>query len=266
MKRRLLAQAAFFALAAQMLFAASYNDNPYQQKSEELYLMAENAFGEGDYDLAAEYAREAEENARLSEAYIKAALLRAEAETQMNAARARMDWAQGIAADVNFPDEYAAAAEYIGLGERSFGEEDYESAISCARLALEALAGIEEDGQALLAEQELPSREEQAIHEELPSSEEEASQKKAFPATYLVDKWEVTRDCFWTIAGKAGVYADSFLWYKLYEANKARLPDPDNPNLIAPGMMLEIPSLWGEPREGSYDPSAEYGDIREFRR
>ena len=235
MKRKLcLMPAAFFVIATAQLSAASYDDNFFQRKSREYSAMAEAAFEEGDYDNAIEYAREAEEKARLSEEHIRRMLLRADAETEMSRARARMAWAREIKADVNFPDEYRTAGEHFDMGERSFDEEDFESAKRHALLAIDALSGIEEVGL-------LP----------------------ALPATYEVRNWSAGNDCFWSIAAKDAVYADPFQWRKLYEANKHRLPDPDNPHVIWPGTILEIPSLRGEVREGRYDHSIDYGSVND---
>jgi hypothetical protein len=36
------------------------------------------------------------------------------------------------------------------------------------------------------------------------------------------------------------------------------MKDPANPDLIYPGMKVEIPSITGEYREGIYSPKAEY--------
>ena len=277
--------------AAGALFAASYDDNSFQRKSRELSAMAERAYGEGDYDKAVEYAREAEENARLSEEYIRKMLLRADAETEMNRARTRMTWARGIKADVNFPDEYRTAAEHVDRGGRRFDEEDYEGAKRHAQLALEALSGVGEvkrvaaaevaaaaageseaaaadvaAGESEARDADAAAGESEARDADVAAGESEARDAGAFPARYLVDEWTETGDCFWKIAENTAVYADPFLWTKLYEANKARLPIHDNPNLIMPGTIIEIPSLWGERREGLYDPAASYGDIREFRR
>ena len=43
-----------------------------------------------------------------------------------------------------------------------------------------------------------------------------------------------------------------------YEANKKTFRDPNNPNLIYPGQVLQIPSIKGEEREGAWDPSKTY--------
>ena len=48
------------------------------------------------------------------------------------------------------------------------------------------------------------------------------------------------------------------IWENLYQANKAAMPKPEDPNLIHPGMKMKIPSLTGEYRKGTYDPKKEY--------
>ena len=37
------------------------------------------------------------------------------------------------------------------------------------------------------------------------------------------------------------------------------MEDSSNPDVIHPGMKIEIPSISGEIREGVYDPNAQYG-------
>jgi hypothetical protein len=73
-----------------------------------------------------------------------------------------------------------------------------------------------------------------------------------------VRRWSDTGDCFSAIAGWSWVYGDPYQWRTLYEANRDKLPDPDNPHLIRPGMVLNIPSLKGEVRQGMWDPEADY--------
>ena len=57
-------------LAASM-FAISYKNNTYPKLADEYTKKAEAALDAGEYDLSYEYAQKAEENAALSEAYIK---------------------------------------------------------------------------------------------------------------------------------------------------------------------------------------------------
>ena len=78
------------------------------------------------------------------------------------------------------------------------------------------------------------------------------------PKYYVVKPWESDKDCFWNISGRPYVYNNPYLWENLYEANKNSLPDPKNPNLIRPGMKMEIPSISGEYRDGVYSPDKDY--------
>jgi hypothetical protein len=68
------------------------------------------------------------------------------------------------------------------------------------------------------------------------------------PKYYRVTKWPT--DCFWKIAEL--VYDDPYRWPILYEANRSKLADPENPDLLDAGIVLEIPSINGERREGYY--------------
>jgi len=80
----------------------------------------------------------------------------------------------------------------------------------------------------------------------------------SLPATYTIRAWSVSHDCFWNIAGRPWVYGNPHQWRVLYNANKAKLPDPNNPNVIEPGIVLDIPSLKGEVRQGAWDANKTY--------
>jgi len=82
------------------------------------------------------------------------------------------------------------------------------------------------------------------------------------PASYTVRAWSVSQDCFWNIAGRPWVYGNSRQWRTLYNANKAKLPDPNNPDLIEPGIVLDIPSLKGESRQGAWDGNKTYKPLQ----
>jgi hypothetical protein len=59
--------------------------------------------------------------------------------------------------------------------------------------------------------------------------------------------WTIARDALTSPTG--GVPSDEALhgyWLDLIEHNRARLADPDNPDLIFPGQRLELPSLPGD--------------------
>lgn len=227
MKKPVIALALLVYFAASGVFAAtSYDNNEYQRKSRELSASAERAFDEGDYDAAVRYATEAEENARLSAAYIEKMLAKASAEKAIKEAKEKLAWARELKAEKNFPGAYSEAEGHVADADANFGAEAYVSAEEDAHLAMESLS---------------------VVKEIIP-----------LPAFYRVDSWDPDRDCLWNIAKNPAVYGNPFMWDKLYRANRKKLKRPDNPHLLMPGMIVTIPSVKGELREGMYDPSAKY--------
>ena len=83
----------------------------------------------------------------------------------------------------------------------------------------------------------------------------------SLPASYTVQSWTDFKDCFWNIAGRPWVYGDPHRWRTLYNANRSRLPEPDNPNLLEPGIVLDIPNIQGEVRQGSWDSNRTYSPL-----
>ncbi len=77
---------------------------------------------------------------------------------------------------------------------------------------------------------------------------------KDLPMYYKVRDWSTSRDCFWNIAKYSFIYGDPLKWRALYEANKKTLQNPENPDLIQPGMRFTIPSIVGERRQGEAIP------------
>ncbi|MEN6295435.1 MAG: LysM peptidoglycan-binding domain-containing protein [Chloroherpetonaceae bacterium] len=57
-------------------------------------------------------------------------------------------------------------------------------------------------------------------------------------STYTVGTWAENRDCLWNIAGNMEIYADPFLWPKIWQANTDKIKNPD---IIHPGQVLTIP-------------------------
>lgn len=78
------------------------------------------------------------------------------------------------------------------------------------------------------------------------------------PKYYLVRYVPGNWDSFVNIAEYEFIYNDRVLWTVLYEANKNKIPNINNPNLIYPGVIFEIPTIKDEIREGNYDPKKEY--------
>ena len=78
------------------------------------------------------------------------------------------------------------------------------------------------------------------------------------PQYYVVVRRVPLTDALWRIAGYSYIYNNPIEWYRIYEANRNVLRDPNNPDLILPGQRLIIPSLNGEERSGDYNPDLEY--------
>ena len=236
-------------------------NNQYYRESIRLKRLADEAFEYGDYDASAALADQSARAAIRSDEYIverlkakadadalaaaKAAAAKDAAEREAAAearrlqmlaadnaiseAKARLDWALGVGADKTYPTQYGGAslAYDAAVGARAL--EDWNGAVANARRVLDLLADVKE-----LA---------------------------PLPLTYTVRSWAEHRDCFWNIAGYPFVYGDPTKWPMLYEANKAKLRRPDNPNLIHPGIVLTIPSLRGEVREGAWVNGRAYSPL-----
>lgn len=84
------------------------------------------------------------------------------------------------------------------------------------------------------------------------------SRKPGLPAQYTVRTWKGERDCLWNIAGKPWAYNNPRRWPLLYDANKDKFPDPNNPNWLEPGIVLDIPSIKGESRRGMWSEAKKY--------
>ncbi len=214
------------ALLSVGVFAASYKNNTYQKLADEYTKKAQNALDAGEYELSVEYAQKAEENAALSQAFVKKMLAKSDCDKVMKSASKRIDYAKSINAERNFPMAYSSAQKSYASAQSSYDGEDYESATSFANQVLEALADIKEI--------------------------------TPLPEYYVVRPWADSKDCYWNISGRNYVYDNPLLWENLYQANKDNMPKPNDPNLILPGMKMKIPSITGEYREGVYNPSKKY--------
>ena len=208
------------------VFAVSYTNNTYQKLANEYAKKAEMALDAGHYEESVEYSKLAEENAILSREYTEMMLARKDAEDNIKLAKNKLAWAEKVDAPNIYPMAYSAGKENIENADASFGEEDYPKASDYAKQALAALDGIVET--------------------------------TPLPEFYIVRPWAETKDCYWNISGRHYVYNNPLLWENLYQANKDKMPKPEDPNLIHPGMKMKIPSITGEYRKGTYDSKKEY--------
>jgi hypothetical protein len=210
-------------------------NNQYYLESLRLTKLAQDTYDYGDYDTSADYAMEAIRYAQLSDEYVALQLKIKEANDAIAAAKLRLDWASSSGAARQYPSEYGEAQNYYNISLSSRSAEDWDGAIEAANKVVNILAYIQ------------------------PGPADGAS---PLPAQYTVRTWAVSRDCLWNIAGRPWAYGDPTKWRLLYNANKSKMPEPDNPDLIHPGMILDIPSIQGETRQGIWDSSRTYNPLR----
>jgi hypothetical protein len=246
---------------------ASLRNNRYYMESLRLTDLAQESYAFGDYDRSAAYAEEALRYAQLSDEYVALQLKIKETDDAIAAAKGRIDWATRIAADQTNPDEYGAAEQAYSEALACREDEVWDAAIAAANRVVDFLAYIDGSGPALVekpAPEPAPVDEPPVIVEEpAPVMEPTPAEKPVLrPAQYTVRPWAVSKDCFWNIAGRSWVYGDPYKWRLIYNANKGKLSDPNNPDIIEPGIVLDIPSLQGESREGLWDADKTYPPVK----
>jgi nucleoid-associated protein YgaU len=236
---------------------ASLRNNRYYMESLRLTDLAQESYELGDYDRSTRYAEEALRYAQLSDEYVALQLKIKEADEAIAAAKSRIEWAAQIGAAQTNPDEYGAAEEAYGEAVAYREEEAWDNAIAAAHRVVDALAYIDGSAPAVA---DRPAR---PVETPPPAvTPPPAETPVLLPGQYTVRPWAISRDCLWNIAGRSWVYGDPHQWRLLYNANKAKLPDPNNPDLIEPGMVLDIPRIQDEIREGLWDANKTYPSFK----
>ena len=217
----------YFAAAGEEDYSIpnSIRNNEFYLESLRLTRLAQETFEYGDYDTSSGFAEEAIRYAQLSNEYVASQLI--------SEAKRLLDWADANNVASLYSSEYYESKKYYEVSVAAHFNEEWEDAIIAAIDSIEILAAIE------------------AILTSLPS-------KTYLPSQYTVRPWASTKDCLWNIAGYPWVYGEPRRWRVLYDANKSKLPNPNNPNLIESGMVLDIPSISGEVRQGMWDSSKTY--------
>jgi len=198
----------------------SIRNNDYYQESLRLAGLAQETYNYGDYDASAGFAEEAIYYAQLSDEYVANQLIE-EAERLLS-------WADANNIATRYPYDYNESRSYYEISILARAIENWNEAINAAIETIEILSAIE------------------------------SNRAPSLPSQYTVRTWAAVRDCLWNIAGYPWVYGEPRMWPTLYEANKSKLPDPDNPHWIEPGMILDIPSIRGEVRRGMWEPNRTY--------
>jgi len=195
-------------------------NNEFYLESLRLTKLALETYEYGDYDASSGFAEEAVRFALLSDEYV--------ANQLVIEAKRLLDWADSNNIASRQPNVYREGKNYYETSVAAQSNEEWAETIDAATRSIEIFASLQTGGSSPL------------------------------PRQYTVRTWASVRDCLWNISSYPWVYGDPWRWRTLYEANKSKLPEPNNPDLIEPGMILDIPSVRGETRQGMWEPGRSY--------
>jgi len=205
----------------------SISKNEFYLRSVELNKLAAETYEYGDYEASAGFAQEAVHYAQLSDEYVSSQLV-------TEAARL-MKWASDNKFDTKFPNNFIEGKTQYENAVNARTDENWNNSIDSAIKAIEIFTAF------------------QTSSGKPPTTVTTPSGPLA--SQYTVRTWRVEKDCLWNIAGYPWVYGDPWKWKVLYDANKDKMPEPANPDLIEPGMVLDIPPLSNEKRQGMWSPT-----------
>ncbi|GMO28804.1 MAG: LysM peptidoglycan-binding domain-containing protein [Spirochaetaceae bacterium] len=223
------------------LFNEPVLNNKYILESIRSSNLARQAFADGDYDLSIRFSADAQRAAYLSDDFIVTRLKVSQTNEKIKDAEARLGWADSSNAKTYYKNEFNNARAFYNKALLARTSGDWDSALNNAAKSIEILA-------VLVAP---PNR-----------SSSNETVRGGLPAQYTVRPWDAFGDCFWNIAGRAWAYNNPYQWPVLYRANRNKLADPTNPNIIEPGTVLDIPSIHGEIRQGMWDSGKKYSPLR----
>ena len=234
------------ALAAGSLaYGQNLRENEHYKKAIELQKKAEDANARGDYDKAYEYSEEAKKQTQMAADLFAELVLKFRANSLLQQAGNRLNSLKTLGVNDDDVAVLDQAADDYGVAKNSFNDREYEQSIEYSNRVLAALMDMKAKTYDT-ATKPGPAAE--------PEPAAEPAGEKPLPKYYRVRLIPDRRDCFWRIAEYDFIYGDPFKWRLLYDANKGKLTDPGNPDLIHPGQLFEIPEIEGETREGEWEP------------
>ena len=244
----------------------SLRNNEYYTESMRLNNLARLAFSEGDYDASTQYSQEAMRYALLSDEYVSMRLKMMECDNAITTARSRLEYAASINATTRFPSEYNRAQTTYDEARSFRAAERWDDAINAANRVLTILASVDgastgttaSTGTSTGTGTGTTTTTSTVTTTTTTGTSTTGTGTVPLPAQYTVRPWEAVKDCLWNIASRPWVYNDAQQWRRLYDANKSKMPEPDNPDLIKPGMVLDIPSIRGEVRQGMWNSNQTY--------
>lgn len=210
-------------ISAGFLSAQSLKDNPDYRMSVMLKKQSDKAFEDGDYTESTRLANESVLYAQKSDEWIAMMLSKYRANSALNRVRVRLQTVKKNNWDKNFPDAMEEGRTLYTQANDLYNNENFIDSYPIAVKAYETLEVIKY-----------------------------VKDLSPLPAAYVVMDIPNDEDCLWKIAEYEFIFGDAYKWDVIYQANKDILPESGNPDLIVPGLVLQIPSINGEERFGTW--------------
>jgi hypothetical protein len=215
---------ALLVLFAASIWGQSLQNNEFYHKMLQLKAQSETAFDEGDYPEAKRLAEEAQGYKKLSDEWIENVLAAYRAGASLKILKERLAEVTRWNAEKNYPEVFTEGKALYEQASSEFNDDkDYAASLETSTKAIEILSEVAY----------VPG-------------------EGNLPAFYKVRLLPGNTDCLWNIAGYKSIYNDPYMWEKIYEANKSKLPNIDDPDFILPEIVLTIPALSGETRSGTW--------------
>jgi len=227
--------------AAAPAFSQNLLDNADYQKAVQLRDQAQQALNDGQYDKATQLSQQAQEYAQKAVDLAKEMALAYRATNWLGLAKDRVAYAQSLDVATRYPVPWSTAQTRMTAAQSTYDGKEYQKSIAASQAVVAALKDVKPAPSVAALPVSEPRTVAQAKLPEPP-----------LPEYYVVRLIPDRRDSFWRIAGYPFIYGDPLRWPLIYQANKQILQDPNNPNLIQPGMVFKIPSINGEKRSGTY--------------
>lgn len=223
-------------------------DNQFYREAEQLRQQANDAIDNGEFSLSIQLSRRSQELSVLAYEYAEQLYFAFIARAAKRRAESTLDMINRSTIEYTVQEQIIIedSRAFYTDGVMLFDRERYElSGLSFLNVIAVLVASNINMG--------LEPRIVQVIDKPSVSDEEVT----ALPRFYRVRLIPKDRDSFSKIAAYPFIYGRYQDWPTLYEKNKDKIVDSENPNLIHPGQLFEIPSMQGEKREGEWTPPSE---------
>jgi tetratricopeptide (TPR) repeat protein len=126
--------------AASSISAQSLLDNPDYKKAVELQRQAEEAYAEGDYDMAREYSRQAKEYIEKSNAYVADRLLIYRANSLLKSAQERVSYFKAVGVQPEYQGYLDQAEKDLASAKAAYDGKRYQESIDYSKKVLAGVA------------------------------------------------------------------------------------------------------------------------------